>query len=118
MSEQAPYQGGPQYPAGQYSQQQFLPPPPPKSNAGWAVASVVFFWPLAFSAFTHALNVYPRWAQGDFAGAQYASDRTKKLGQISLAIFAAAMILFVLFYIILIVAVVNGIDDTGTSSNW
>ncbi|MCJ0907100.1 CD225/dispanin family protein [Rhodococcus sp. ARC_M6] len=58
----------------------------PRPNVGWAVAAVVFFWPLAFSAFTHALSVYPLWASGDHAGAQRAADRTKKLGVISLVV--------------------------------
>lgn len=115
----AQYTGQPSYGTGQFAPtQQYSAPPPPKSNVGWAVASVVFFWPLAFSAFTHALNVYPFWARGDFAGAQHASERARKLGIISLVVFFAVMLLFVLFYVAIIVAVVNGIDDAGTSSDW
>ena len=40
------------------------PPAPPSVNAGWAVAALLFFWPLSFSAFAHAFNVYPLWASG------------------------------------------------------
>ncbi len=50
--------------------------PRPAANAGWAVASLLFFWPLAFSAFTHAFNVYPLWASGDVEGAR----RTRRTG--------------------------------------
>ena len=35
----------------------------PPVHAGWAVATLLCFWPLAFSAFTHAFNVYPLWAE-------------------------------------------------------
>ena len=63
-------------------------PAPPSANAGWAVAALLFFWPLSFSAFTHAFNVYPLWASGNVAGAHYASDRVRRLGQLSLWISA------------------------------
>ncbi|MEV0947164.1 CD225/dispanin family protein [Rhodococcus sp. NPDC049939] len=97
------------------------PPPPagptgalrPPSNAGWAVASLIFFWPLAFSAFNHAFNVYPLWASGDAAGAQDASNRARRLGQISLWIFGGLLLLFLVLYAIgLIVLLANG-DDGG-----
>ncbi|WP_454557265.1 CD225/dispanin family protein, partial [Salmonella enterica] len=72
------YSAAPTYAAPQYG--------PPKSNAGWAVASILFFWPIAFAAFNHLHDIYPKWAMGDHQGAQYASERVKKLGQISLLI--------------------------------
>ncbi|NIL74266.1 CD225/dispanin family protein [Rhodococcus sp. B10] len=98
------------YPGQTYPQ--YAPPPPPPTNAGWAVAAVIFFWPLAFSAFTHSSNVYPRWAMGDFQGAQYASDRAKKLGQIALWIWVGFMALFVVFYIVLFATLASA------SNNW
>ena len=64
---------------------------PPPSNAGWAVAAILFFWPLAFSAFNHLHNIYPRWAMGDVAGAEEASDRVKSLGKIALWIVGRAV---------------------------
>src|SRR5689334_15764348 len=44
---------GYQYPTQQQPQSQpypgqYGPPPLPPSNAGWAVAAILFFWPLAF----------------------------------------------------------------------
>ncbi len=77
-----------------------LPPGPPPHNVGWAVAAVLFFWPLSFSAFTHAFNVYPLWATGNFAGAQYASDRVRRLGQLSLWIAGGLLLLFAILYAI------------------
>ncbi|MFC9788908.1 CD225/dispanin family protein [Rhodococcus sp. NPDC127528] len=77
----------------------------PPSNAGWAVASLLFFWPLAFAAFTHAFNVYPLWADGDVEGAAEASDRVRRLGQISLWLFGGLLLLFVLVYAVVAVSV-------------
>ncbi|MFE3289303.1 CD225/dispanin family protein [Rhodococcus sp. NPDC059234] len=77
----------------------------PPSNAGWAVASLLFFWPLAFAAFTHAFNVYPLWADGDVEGATDASDRVRRLGQISLWLFGGLLLLFVLVYAVVAVTV-------------
>ena len=75
-------------------------PAPPSANAGWAVAALLFFWPLSFSAFSHAFNVYPLWAAGNFAGAQYASDRARRLGQLSLWIAGGLLLLFAILYVI------------------
>jgi hypothetical protein len=81
-------------------------PPPPSANAGWAVAALLFFWPLSFSAFSHAFNVYPLWASGNVAGAQYASDRVRRLGQLSLWIFGGLLLLFAVLYIIVLVVLI------------
>ena len=78
--------------------------PPPPVHAGWAVASLLFFWPLAFSAFTHAFNVYPLWARGDVVAARAASDRVRRLGQISLWLFGGLLLLFAIGYTVLLVA--------------
>jgi Interferon-induced transmembrane protein len=90
------------------------PPTPPSPNAGWAVAALLFFWPLSFSAFSHAFNVYPLWASGNVAGAQYASDRVRRLGQLSLWIFGGLLLLFLVLYVIVIVAfIAQGDMDFG-----
>ena len=85
------------------------PPPvgPPPHNVGWAVAAVLFFWPLSFSAFTHAFNVYPLWASGNVAGAHYASDRVCRLGQLSLWIFGGLLLLFAVLYAIFLVVLIS-----------
>ena len=90
----------------------------PPHNAGWAVAALLFFWPLSFSAFSHAFNVYPLWAAGDFAGAQYASDRVRRLGQLSLWIFGGLLLLFgVLYAISLIVSIAQRRYGVGPTRN-
>ncbi|MGG7101571.1 CD225/dispanin family protein [Rhodococcus sp. 24CO] len=110
-----------QYPSGQQygTQQQYAAPQtyaqpqygPPKSNAGWAVAAIIFFWPVAFAAFNHLHDIYPKWAMGDHQGAQYASERVKKLGQIALLIAVIGWILLIAFYVIFLVAVVASVDN-------
>jgi len=84
-----------------------VPPGPPPHNVGWAVAAVLFFWPLSFSAFNHAFNVYPLWVAGNFAGAQYASDRVRRLGQLSLWIAGGLLLLFVVFYAIFVLVLIS-----------
>lgn len=70
---------------------------PPPSNVGWAVAAIVFFWPLAFVAMTRALDVYPLWAAGRHAEAEAASATAKKFGTISLIVFVALIVLYFIF---------------------
>ncbi|BAH55663.1 MULTISPECIES: CD225/dispanin family protein, partial [Rhodococcus] len=75
------------------------------------MASLVFFWPLAFSAFNHAFDVYPRWASGDVEGAVDASRRVRRLGQLSLWIAGGLLLLAVILYTILaIVLIAQGGD--------
>lgn len=69
----------------------------PPSNVGWAVAAIVFFWPLSFVAMTRALDVYPLWAAGRHAEAEAASATAKKFGTISLIVFAAMIVLYFVF---------------------
>jgi hypothetical protein len=92
-----------------------LPRPlPPPHHAGWAVASLLFFWPLSFSAFSHAFNVYPLWAAGDDSGARYASDRARRLGQLSLWIFGGLLLLAVILYTIVgVILFVQGDSEWG-----
>ncbi|MBY6365599.1 CD225/dispanin family protein [Rhodococcus corynebacterioides] len=110
--EQTGYQQAPPFPQPEQQQpsaypQQFGPPPLPPTNAGWAVAALVFFWPLAFSAFNHSSSVFLRWSLGDYQGAHYASERTKQLGKYSLYIFGALFALFIVFYVVIIAVAVS-----------
>lgn len=94
------YQQQQGYPAAQpFAQAPLMPP----SNAGWAVVAVIFFWPLAISAFNHALKVHPLWLIGDIQGAEYSSKRAGFFGKLSLGIFFGFFLLYILF-IALIVA--------------
>lgn len=92
-----------------------IPPsqPRPPGNAGWAVVSLLFFWPLAFSAFHHAFEVYPLWADGDVDGARYASRRVRKLGQLSLWIFGVLLVLAIVLYTIVAVVLITHGGDGG-----
>lgn len=104
-------------PTAQYGAPAPLPQSqPPKSNIGWAVAAVVFFWPLAFSAFNHATSVYPLWASGDHAGAQHAAERAKRLGVISLAVWAVLCVLAVIFYVAVIEWAISSATDIPTTT--
>lgn len=76
--------------------------PGPPSNVGWAVASILFFWPLSFIAMTRALEVYPLWAAGRHAEAEAASATAKRLGMISLAIVAVLVVLYFIFVFALV----------------
>jgi interferon-induced transmembrane protein len=92
---------------------------PPPVHAGWAVASVLFFWPLAFSAFTHAFNVYPLWARGDVAGAVAASDRVRRLGQLSLWLAGGLLLLLAIGYTVVMVALItHGYGGHHHFHNW
>jgi hypothetical protein len=84
-----------------------LPDVPPSAHSGWAVTALLFFWPLSFSAFTHAFNVYPLWAQGDLVGAKAASDRVRRLGVLSLWLFGALLLLFAVLYAIFVIVMIT-----------
>jgi hypothetical protein len=77
------------------------------------VASALFFWPLAFAAFTHAFNVYPLWARGDIDGARDASERARRLGQISLWLAGALLLLFAIIWIVVAVVLITHGGDGG-----
>ncbi len=76
--------------------------PGPPSNVGWAVASILCFWPLSFIAMTRALDVYPLWAAGRHAEAAAASASAKKLGIVSLAIVAVFIVLYLVFFVAMV----------------
>ncbi|MGY4783903.1 CD225/dispanin family protein [Rhodococcus opacus] len=86
----------------------------PPTHGGWAAASLLFFWPLSFAAFTHAFNVQPLWADGDAAGAQHASDRVRRLGQISVVIGCTVIALLAALYVLTtMVLLTNGDSGVG-----
>ena len=74
----------------------------PPSNIGWAVVSILFFWPLSFVAMARALQVFPLWQAGRYAEAEAASATAKKLGGISLAVFAALFLLYFVFIFVMV----------------
>lgn len=60
----------------------------------------LFFWPLSFAAFTHAFEVYPRWSDGDRDGARHASNRVRRLGQVSLWIGGSIAVVLLVLYVL------------------
>lgn len=74
----------------------------PPSNVGWAVASILFFWPLAFVAMTRALQVYPLWQAGRQSEARAASASAKKLGVISLVVVGGLILLYFVFIFVMV----------------
>ncbi|GAB2918211.1 hypothetical protein GCM10027047_14810 [Rhodococcus aerolatus] len=107
-------QGGPGAGYGQTPQAVSAPPVPP-THAGWAVAAVVLFWPLAFSAFTHSSNVTRLWLMGDYAGAQHASERARSLGRTALFVALGLFAALIVFYVVLIAALVSTASQVGSS---
>jgi len=101
--------GGPSYPAAA-TPPGYRPAVPP-TNAGWAVAASVLFFPVAFSAWTAALNVTRLWVMDDFYGAQAASDKAKRLGKIALGI---GVTIFVLYFAFIIAIVAVGVSTAPT----
>ncbi|MDY6807885.1 MAG: CD225/dispanin family protein [Actinomycetota bacterium] len=81
--------------------------PMPATNAGWAVAAMIFFWPLAFAAFAHSSKVTGLWLSGDHAAAQDAADRAKRLGKISLLLWAILSVAFIVLYVAMIAEIIS-----------
>ncbi|GCE38225.1 MULTISPECIES: CD225/dispanin family protein [Rhodococcus] len=83
----------------------------PPSNIGWAVTALIFFWPLAFSAFSHSSKVLPHWIVGDVAAAERSSERARILGQLAL-LFGAVVAVSVLWF----VATTSVMTSAGTKA--
>jgi heme/copper-type cytochrome/quinol oxidase subunit 2 len=67
----------------------------------WAILSVILCWPLAIPAIVFSTQVNSKWAMGDVAGAQDASQKAKKFamwaaiaGVIGFVLYWLAFILF------------------------
>lgn len=58
----------------------------PQANGGWAAATLIFFWPLAFLAFSRALSVPTLWSEGRYDEAREASASVARIGKIATAI--------------------------------
>lgn len=85
-------------------------PPLPAQNTGWAVAALIFFWPLAFSAFDNSSKVLPLWMMGDYEASHRASAQAKKLGKISLIICAVFTVLLVILYVVIFAVAMASVE--------
>lgn len=99
-------------PENRYGADTAAGPIAPRTNGGWAAATLVFFWPLAFVAFSRALSVPMLWAEGRYQEAQDASASVARLGKIAVIIGIVLTVLLVLFYVVVILMAVN---DAATS---
>ncbi|GAA3706325.1 CD225/dispanin family protein [Gordonia hankookensis] len=88
-------------------------PPVPPTNAGWVVAAVIFFWPVAFAAANHSSRVFSLWSTGDYVAAQHASERAKALGKIALVVWAVLLVVMVVFYGAAIAMAISASSHTG-----
>ena len=90
------------------------PPPPPSFGYGaaqgtpppnylvWAILSTVLCClPLGVASIVFSTQVNSKWAMGDVAGAQDASDKAKKFAMWSAIAAVIVGVLYVLFFIVL-----------------
>ena len=83
---------------------------PPPTYLAWAVvATLLCFLPLGVVAIVFATQVSSKYAAGDYAGAQAASDRARRWALWS-------TLVGVLLWVVLVVLVVAGVFVRGTTS--
>lgn len=81
---------------------------PPK-HTGYAVLTMIFcFWPLSLVALIRGSDIETRWAAGDYAGAQRASDEARKFCRWSLIVGIVGWV-FLLLYVVFVVAMMVGV---------
>lgn len=68
----------------------------PPSYLVWAILSVLFCWPLAIVSIVFAVQVNGKWAIGDVAGAQVASENARKFAIWSLIAWGIVLGLWIL----------------------
>lgn len=69
---------------------------PPPSYLVWAILSVLCCWPLAIVSIVFATQVNGKWAIGDVAGAQVASECARKFAIWSLIAWGIVLVLWLL----------------------
>ena len=104
MTESAPpYPGGPQAPQG----------PPPSNNLVWAILTTILCClPFGIVSIVQAAKVNSLWAQGQTAAAQEAANSAKKWAIIS----AVVGVVFIILYVILLVAGVMTLGTVGSTT--
>jgi len=83
----------------------------PSSNIGWAIGALLLFWPLCIPAFISSSKVSTLWFSGQFSQGLQASQDAKKWGRLGVIIGAGLTVLFVIIYVIIIIAAIHA---TGT----
>jgi ABC-type Fe3+ transport system permease subunit len=81
------------------------PGAPVSNNMTASIISIFFFWPLAIPAIINASKVNERLAAGDIAGAQTASDESRKWSKLAFIVGGILWVLccggYLLFFVIL-----------------
>ncbi|GLU45927.1 CD225/dispanin family protein [Nocardiopsis ansamitocini] len=81
---------------------------PPENYLIWAILSTLFCClPLGVASIVFSSQVNSKWAVGDYAGAQEASEKAKKFAIWSAIGAVVAWVLIIIFYAIVIAAAVN-----------
>jgi len=84
---------------------------PPPNYLVWAILSTIFcFLPLGIASIVFAAQVNSKWATGDVAGAQRASELAKKLT-------IWAVVVGAIGYVILLIAIIAFGALLGTTSS-
>jgi heme/copper-type cytochrome/quinol oxidase subunit 2 len=90
------------------------PPPPPQSFGGggaqgapppnylvWAILSTVLCClPLGVASIVFSTQVNSKWAMGDVAGAQEASEKAKKFAMWGAIAGAVVIVLYIIFFVV------------------
>ena len=83
--------------------------PKPDNNLVWAILSTVFCClPLGIASIVFAAQVDSKWNQGDYAGAQEASEKAKRFAMISAGVGVG---LFVLFFLVSMIGGMSAESD-------
>jgi|GEM_PF-912165 len=93
-----PQYGAPMPPAASYAApgyaQPGVPTAPPSKNFGWAIASLLLFWPLCIPSFINAAKVSDLWYAGRYQESMKASEDAKKYGRIGVIIGAVFVVIW------------------------
>jgi Interferon-induced transmembrane protein len=73
----------------------------PPSHLGWAIVSIVLFWPFAVPAIIFAAQVSSKWAVGDVAGAQASSEKAKNFAIWATIAFVIELVAFAVVALVL-----------------
>ena len=103
-------------PAAGYPPQGAYPPgymapapigPKPEPHWGWMVVAIIFFWPLAIPSGINASKVDSYWLMGQPQAAAKASADAMKFGQIALWIGVGLIVVGIVFYGIILGALLS-----------
>ena len=75
---------------------------PPPNYLVWSIICIILCWPVAIPAIIFSTQVNTRWAMGDVAGAQEASEKAKKFAMVA-TIAGAVLIAFLLILQVMLV---------------